>query len=206
MTLSFRPMSLAALAWAGLSVAAAAQAPADPDPSEVRGGAYALEPSHTQVLFKVSHLGFSTYYGEFAGASGSLMLDPRNPAQDRLTVTIPIDSIHTTSAKLDGELKGADWFDAGRYPVATFRSTRVTRTGPGKAMVAGDLTLHGVTRPVELEARFDGAGMNPLSKTYTAGFEVSGHIHRSEFGVTKYVPLVGDDVELIISGAFEKAP
>lgn len=205
MTSRFGLISIAALAWAGLSTAALAQ-PGSPDPAVVQGGTYALEPAHTQVLFKVSHLGFSTYYGQFADASGSLTLDPRDPAQDSLSVAIPIGSVHTTSAKLDGELKSADWFDADRYPTASFRSTRVTRTGPDAATVEGELTLHGVTRPIRLQAHFHGAGVNMLSHAYTAGFDVSGHIRRSEFGVTKYVPIVGDDVELIISGAFEKRP
>lgn len=206
MTLSFKAASLGVLAALGLAAAANAQAPANPDPAAVQPGAYAVEPEHTQVVFRVSHLGFTTYFGEFSGASGSLVLDPRDPAADRLEVTIPMASVHTTSAKLDEELRGGEWFDAARFPTATFRSTRVSPTGANSADVEGMLTLHGVTRPAVLHARFNGAGVNPLDKGYTAGFEVSGHIKRSEFGVSKYVPLVGDDVELIISGAFEKKP
>lgn len=206
MSLNFRHAPLAILAWSAMSIAASAQVPGSPDPAAVQGGRYAIEPMHTQVLFKIAHMGFSTYYGAFSGASGMLMLDPRNAARDHVEITIPIASVHTTSAKLDGELKSADWFGADQFPTATFRSTQVTMTGPDRASVMGDLTLHGVTRPITLEARFYGAGANPMSKAYTAGFEVSGHIQRSAFGVTKYVPMVGDDVTLMISGAFEKQP
>lgn len=205
MTLTVRSVSLAVLAWGAMSAAAVAQ-PGSPDPSTVQGGGYTIEPGHTQVLFKLSHMGFSTYYGEFSGVSGMLMLDPRNAARDRVEITIPIASVHTTSERLDGELRSADWFGADQFPTATFRSTQVVQQGPDRATVMGDLTLHGVTRPVTLEARFHGGGANPMSKTYTVGFEVSGMIHRSAFGVSKYVPMVGDDVTLMISGAFEKQP
>ena len=195
-----------AVAALGLAASAQAQTPANPDPAAVKPGVYSLEPQHTQVLFRVYHLGFSTYYGEFSGASGSLRLDPRAAAADALQVSIPIASVHTTSPKLDDELRSADWFGADAYPTASFQSTTVTQTGPGRADVTGQLTLHGVTRSLTLHVRFNGAGVNPLSKAYTAGFEASGHIKRSDFGVSKYVPLVGDEVELIISGAFEHAP
>ncbi|MEO8114023.1 MAG: YceI family protein [Phenylobacterium sp.] len=174
------------------------------DPAQVPAGTYQLEPSHTRVLFAVSHMGFSTWYGDFTHATGSLTLDPKAPAASKLEVSVPVDSISTTNAKLDGELKAADWLDAGKYPTMTFTSRKVTVTAPGRADVAGDLTLHGVTRPVTLHARFNAGGPHPMSKVYTVGFEVSGKIKRSDFGVTKYVPLIGDDVDLIISAPFEK--
>jgi len=186
-----------------LAAPALAQAPASSSTS-ADAGAYKIEPSHTRVLFAVNHMGFSTWYGDFTGASGSLQLDPVNPSHSHLQVSVPTASVVTTNATLDGELRSADWFDAPRYPTITFTSTNVVPTGPGAADVTGDLTLHGVTRPVTLHARFNGAGVNPLDKAYTTGFEVSGKIKRSDFGVTKYVPLVGDSVDLIISAAFEK--
>ena len=97
----------------------------------------------------------------------------------------------------------ADWLDAAKFPTATFKSDKITAT-KGTAHVAGTLTLHGVTKPVVFTVTFNGAGVNPLDKAYTVGFEVRGRIKRSAFGVTKYVPLVGDDVDLIISAAFEQ--
>jgi polyisoprenoid-binding protein YceI len=188
-----------------LSLAAATGAQAEAAPSAVPAGAYKIEPGHTRMLFAVSHMGFTTWYGDFTGASGALQLDSADPSRSLLQVSVPTASVATTNAALDGELKGADWFDATRYPTITFKSRTVTPTGPGTADVAGDLTLHGVTRPVTLHARFNGAGVNPLDKAYTVGFEVSGKIKRSDFGVAKYVPMIGDDIDLIISAAFEKA-
>ncbi len=181
-----------------------AQGGATHDSREVRAGTYTVDPDHTQIIFAVSHLGFTTYYGQFTNASGSLELSPADPAGSRLAITLPTASVFTSSAKLTEELRGAEWFDAVRYPEVTFRSTRVTPTGPASADIAGDLTLHGVTRPIVLKARFVGAGSNPVDGSYDAGFSATTSIKRSEFGVTKYVPLVGDEVDLTISGAFAR--
>lgn len=189
---------------ASTAQAQAPGSPADPNPNAVQAGTYAVEPSHTRILFSVSHMGFTTWYGNFTGASSVARLDPRQPATSNVQVSIPTASISTTNITLDGELKGADWFDAAKFPSISFRSRRVTVTGPNRGVVEGDLTLHGVTRPVRLEARFNGAGVNPLDKVYTVGFEASGHIKRSDFGIVKYIPLIGDDLNLIISASFKR--
>jgi polyisoprenoid-binding protein YceI len=174
------------------------------DPGSVKAGSYKVEPYHTQVLWGASHFGLTTFYGVFSGVSGTLTLDPKNPAASTLSVSIPVASVSSTSAKLDEELKSADWFDAAKYPTIDFTSTKVVPVGHGVARVTGNLTLHGVTKPVTLNVKFNGAAINPIDRAYTAGFAVSGDIRRSEFGVTKYVPMIGDDVTLIISAAFEK--
>jgi polyisoprenoid-binding protein YceI len=204
MSHKFGLAAAAILLTASFSAPALAQSSLVTSPSAVQPGAYKVEPGHTRMLFAVSHMGFTTWYGDFTGASGTLQLDVAKPANSRLEIKVPTASVTTTNSVLDGELKSADWFDAARYPTITFTSRQVTVTGPGRADVLGDLTLHGVTRPVTLKARFNGAGVNPLDKAYTVGFEVSGHIKRSDFGVSKYVPLIGDDVDLILSAAFEK--
>jgi polyisoprenoid-binding protein YceI len=201
----FRLTAAAILLTAALAAPALAQTSLVTSPAAVQPGAYKVEPSHTRVMFAVSHMGFTTWYGDFAGASGALRLDVARPANSRIEVSVPTGSVTTTNSTLDGELKSADWFDAARFPAMTFKSRQVTVTGPGRADILGDLTLHGVTRPLTLHGRFNGAGVNPLGKAYTVGFEASGKIKRSDFGVTKYVPLVGDDVDLILSAAFEKA-
>jgi len=119
-------------------------------------------------------------------------------------VTLPVASISTTNTKLDAELKSGDWFDAERYPTIHFVSTQVFKTSARTAKITGDLTLHGVTRPVVLEAQFVGAGLNPFSKAYTVGFHATTTIKRSDFGVKTYVPLIGDSVAIKISAAFER--
>jgi polyisoprenoid-binding protein YceI len=172
-------------------------------PSAVHAGTYAVEPTHTRIAFAVSHMGFSTWFGDFTHASGTLTLNPAKPSASTLSVSVPTDSVSTTNTTLDGELKEADWLNAAKYPTATFTASKITASA-GTAKVAGTLTLHGVTKPVIFAVKFNGAGINPLDKAYTVGFEVRGKIKRSDFGVTKYIPLVGDDVDLIISAAFEQ--
>jgi polyisoprenoid-binding protein YceI len=200
--------SLPIVAAALLTTSAIAQAPMTtpgaPDTRRVVAGTYRVEPSHTQVVFAVDHLGFSIFRGFLSDASGSLTLDPVKPAAAQLTVTIPIASVHTTSAKLDEELVSADWLDAGRFPSATFTSTKLTLGPDNTALVDGNLTLHGITKPVQMRAHFRGAGANPMSKATTIGFDGRLQINRSDFGVGKYVPLVSDHVELTIAAAFEK--
>ncbi|MGI4878487.1 MAG: YceI family protein [Janthinobacterium lividum] len=176
------------------------------DANTVPAGSYTIDPGHTKVLFSIVHMGFTDYYGQFPGTTGTAVLDPRNPGADRVDVTVPVRTVSTTNATLDGELVAPDWFDAAKFPTMHFVSTSVTPTGPGTARVAGDLTLHGVTRPVVLDAIFKGSGVNPLNKSYTTGFTISGKILRSEFGVSKYIPMLSDAVDLIISAAFEKKP
>ncbi len=175
------------------------------DPAKVQAGAYTLEKYHTKILFGVSHFGFSTYYGSFNDASGTLDFEPKTPAKSALDVTIQTASVATENAKLDGELKSADWFDADKYPTVEFKSTAIKTTGKDAGEVTGNLTLHGVTKPVTLHVVFNGGGVNPIDSKYTVGFEVSGKIKRSDFGITKYEGGIGDDVTLIISGAFEHA-
>ncbi len=184
-------------------ILAAAAPPTIHDPSRVKAGTYTVDPSHTQVLFSVLHLGFTNYYGNFSGVSGSLSVVPKKPASMAVSISVPVASVTTTSSKLDGELKSADWLDAAHYPTMVFRSETVTPTGPTTADVAGTLTLHGVSKPLTLHATFIGAGVNVLDKKQTVGFQLSGSLKRSDFGVTKYVPLVSDDVTLMISAAFE---
>jgi polyisoprenoid-binding protein YceI len=186
-----------------LSPSAFGQAAADITPAKVQEGAYTVEPTHTRVLFAVSHMGFTTWYGEFTDVSGTLNLTPKSVGNSTLEIHIPTKTISTSNAKLDGELKSPQWLDAGKFPEIVFKSREVERTGEASAKVTGDLTLHGVTKPVTLDVTFNGAGTNPIDKKYTAGFEVSGAIKRSDFGVNAYVPLIGDDVKITISAGFE---
>ncbi|MBY0380609.1 MAG: YceI family protein [Xanthobacteraceae bacterium] len=200
--LSATGAAVALLMFVSLPKAATAQV-ASANPTTVKAGTYKVEPYHTQVNFSILHFGFTYYSGVFSDVSGTLTLDPKKPAASKLEVTIPVQSVMTTSDKLTGELKGEQWLDAARFPNATFVSTKVTPGANGTATIAGNFTLHGVTKPVILHAKFIGAGVNPLDKAFTAGFEATATIKRSEFGVKQYLPLLGDDVRLNIAGAFE---
>lgn len=197
-----RALLLAGLA--AFSISSAAIAQVSTDPTTVQAGTYALETHHARIAFAVDHMGFSNWYGDFTGATGSLTIDPKAVGSAKVDVSFPVGSIATTNATLDGELKAADWFDAAKFPTATFKSTSVVATGKDTAKVTGDFTFHGVTKPVTLDVKFHGAGTNMMSKAYTIGFDATGVLKRSDFGVTKYVPLVGDQVQIVISAPFEK--
>jgi len=202
----FTHLLFAAAALAALPATIHAQTPvANAAPAAVQGGNFKVDPSHTRVQFTVSHMGFTDWYGDFTGITGSLSLDSKAPAKSAVDITIPVAQVSTTNATLDGELKSADWFDAGKYPEIRFTSTKVQPTGARTALIAGNLTFHGVTKPVLLNASFNASGTNPLSKAYTVGFNATTQIRRSEFGVKTYVPLIGDQVTLRISAAFEAA-
>jgi polyisoprenoid-binding protein YceI len=187
---------------AATAPAAIAQQVASLDPTTVKAGTYKVEPYHTQVSFSISHFGFTNFSGFFSGASGTLELDPSAASASKLEISIPVSSILTTAPTLDDQLKKDQWFDAAKYPNATFTSTKVTSTGKDSATISGDLTLHGVTKPVTLKGRLVGSGANPLDKSFNVGFEAVGTIKRGDFGIKQYLPLVGDDVTLRIAGAF----
>jgi polyisoprenoid-binding protein YceI len=186
------------------SLAAAQAAPPDTNPAHVRAGTYTVESGHTRLLTAVSHLGFTTWYSQFTGITGSLTINPKDVTATKLSITIPTDTISTSNTTLDGMLNGPKWFDTTKYPTITFVSTRVVRTGKDTALVTGDLTFHGVTRPETLKVSFNASGINVVSHEYTIGFNATGELKRSDFNETAYVPLIGDDVALTISAAFVK--
>ena len=181
---------------------AIAQQVSSQDPKAVKAGTYKVEPRHTQVSFSISHFGFTDFSGFFSGASGALQLDPSAASKSELEVSIPVSSVLTTVPVLDDQLKTDQWFDVAKYPNATFTSTNVTPIGKDSAAITGDLTLHGVTKPITLKVHLIGSGANPLDKSFNVGFEAVGTIKRSDFGIKQFLPLVGDDVTLKIAGAF----
>lgn len=160
---------------------------------------YEIDPTHTQVQFTYSHLGFSNITGRFDQVQGDFRFDVADPTQSSVTITIPVQSISTGVDKLDEHLLKADFFDAAQFPTATFTSTGVTAAGEGKLAVAGDLTIHGVTRPVVLDVTINKIGEHPMRKRPAAGFDARATLKRSDFGVGAYVPMVGDEVTLSIT-------
>ncbi|MDB5526995.1 MAG: YceI family protein [Devosia sp.] len=192
----------ALLALSALAPQAMAQEIATKDPNAVRAGDYKVEPYHTQIGFSISHLGFTDLSGFFSGVSGTLTLDPEKIGIAKLDVSFPVQSLLTTVSVLDDQLKSDQWFDTAKFPTATFVSTTVTMTGSNTATIVGNLELHGVTKPVTLNARLIGSGDDPWLKLYTVGFEATGEIKRSDFNITQFLPAVGDEVTLTIAGSF----
>ena len=159
---------------------------------------YKLEPTHTEVVFGWTHFGFSHPTGKFMNAVGTLDLDEKTPANSKVEVSFAIDGMKTGVAKLDEHLKSEQFFDAKKFPTATFTSTKVAVTGKDTADVTGDLTIHGVTKPATLHVKLNKIGLN-MMKTKTAGFVATGQVKRSDFGIGAYVPAVSDEIDLTIT-------
>ncbi|MGU3536680.1 YceI family protein [Methylobacterium sp. A54F] len=196
-------LSLALCLLAGGARAADTPGAITSDPTQVRAGAYRLDPAHGKITWSLSHLGFSTYYGQITDVSGEATLDPKEPGKSRLSVTVGIDSVSGLNPKLDQHLKTPDFFDAAKYPTATFTATSVEPTSPTTARVNGDLTLRGVTKPVAFDATFNQAGISPVDKRYTVGFDGRTVLKRSDFGISAFLPILGDEVSLRLEGEFK---
>ncbi len=170
---------------------------------EVKPGHYRLDPAHGKITWSVNHLGFSTYMGLFGGVAADLVLDPKDVSKIALTATVDTSSVDALNPKLNSELVGEGWFDSKKFPQASFRSTKVTINGPQTARIDGDLTMHGKTFPIVISATFNNAGVDPVDKQYTVGFDGASIVRRSTFGISQYVPLVADNVTLRLEGEFK---
>lgn len=177
-------------------------------------GDYILDRGHSRLLFRVNHLGFSNYTALFTTYDATLHFDPANPTAMTVTATIDIASLEThypdPALDFNAVLTGPEFLDVAAFPTATFTSTAVTLTGPDSANVTGDLTLHGVTRPVTLAATFNGGwGAMPMDTAGARiGFSATTQFNRSDFGVGFGVPEPGsemgvsDQVDIIIEAEF----
>jgi polyisoprenoid-binding protein YceI len=159
---------------------------------------YEIDSSHTDIVWMADHLGFSKSIGEFARSSGTLVLDTENPAASHVDVTVDIASLQTGDAKFDKHLLSKDFLNLDEFRRATFKSSNVEITGEKTARVTGDLTLHGVTKPLTMDVTLNKMGKNPFSNKETAGFSIRTKLYRSQFGITYGLPMIGDEVELVI--------
>lgn len=188
-----------------LACASPALAESSQDPKHAPTGTYALETRHSQLLFAIPHLGIADYYGRFDKLSGSLTFNSGAPEKSQVSVTIDMTSVDTPSHELIGELIGQNVFNTSQFPTATFKSTAIEKTGPNSGKITGDLTLHGVTKSVTLDATFGGVTQDPFSGADDLGFQATATIKRTDFGITGMVweGIVGDDVKLIIEAMFQ---
>jgi len=159
---------------------------------------YTVDPVHTAALFKIKHLGVSYTYGRFNDVSGSVVFDAANPAASKVDITIQAGSVDTFNQKRDAHLANPDFFDAKQFPVLKFVSTAFKKVDDNTFDVTGDFTLHGVTKPITIKAVKIGEGKDPWGG-YRIGFESTFTIKRSDFGMTKMMEAVGDDVTVTFS-------
>jgi polyisoprenoid-binding protein YceI len=161
-----------------------------------------IDVSHSAVHFWVRHMVISKVHGRFAKWSGSIELDQQDLTRSSVSVSIDVDSIDTQVKDRDAHLRSPDFFEVAKYPQITFKSGRIAKVGD-RYQVTGDLTLHGVTRPVTLDAEFAGTGKDPWGNE-RAGFSAKATLDRKEFGLAWNAPveagglLVGEKVEIAI--------
>lgn len=160
---------------------------------------YEFDPNHRNVRFTFNHFGFSNISAGFEKLDGHIMLEPSDLSQSSVQVTIPIRSVHSGVPKFDEHLKSADFFDSGRYPNATFKSTKVVPSSNKELKVTGDLTMRGVTKPVTLDVTINKVGPHPMSKEEYVGFDAKATVNRSDWGLGLYSPGVPDEIDITIS-------
>ena len=160
--------------------------------------AYSVDTVHSRVTFYVNHLGFSNSVGEFRLADATLVFDADQWTNSSVDVHLPVESLDLGDTKWQTHILSADFLEAAKYPDIRFQSTVLENTVNGQGKLFGNLTIHGVTKPVVLDLRLNKVGEHPMRKTPAVGFTATTTVHRSEFGVAAYVPAVADDVEVRI--------
>ena len=178
------------------------------DITELRGGAYTLDPNHATLLWKLNHLGFSTFIGRFNDFDASLDFDPENIEASTLEVVINTAGLDINNDEFAEELRGDSWFNVEEFPQAAFKTTAFVESIDEDTFVfQGDMTLLGVTLPMNLEINFHGGGRNFLTRSYTLGFSASCEFLRSDFGLDRFTSFgVGDNIELEIHVEFMAVP
>ena len=174
------------LALVGTAVAAAAQTTT-----------WKIDPNHSASQFSVKHLGISTVRGVFQKTTGTVTYDVADPSKAQIDVTIDAASVDTRVAMRDNDLRSPNFLDVAKYPTITFKSTRVEPAGAGKMKVTGDLTIHGVTKPVVLDVEGPSAPVNAMGGQ-RMGAEATTTINRKDFGVNGAPSMVGDQIQIVL--------
>jgi polyisoprenoid-binding protein YceI len=159
---------------------------------------YKLDPNHTMVLASWDHGGYSRPTANFGQVDGTLVYDADNVAASSVEVTLPLSGLESFVPDFNEHLRGADFFDAAKWPDAKFRSTKVEKAGEGRLKVTGNLTIRDVTKPVVLDVKLNKAGEG-RGGAPKVGFDATTSFNRSEFGIAKFIPNVGDAIDIRIT-------
>lgn len=179
--------------------------------AEMPAGEYKLDPHHASLTWSVSHQGLSNYTARFTKIDATLTLDPKDLTKSKLVATVQPGSVKTdypASEKkdFDKELADSQWFNVAKFPEAKFESTKIVKTGKDTGKIEGNLTFMGVSKPLTLDVKFNGAyEKQPMYDQPALGFSATATIKRSDWGLKTYVPIIGDDVTLRIEAEFQMA-
>lgn len=160
---------------------------------------YKMDPNHTDVIASWSHFGFSHPIAHFGQVDGAIVYDAANVGQSTVNVAIPLAGLDANVDAFNEHLRSAEIFDAEKFPTITFTSTRVEAAGDTKLRVFGDLTVHGITKPVVLDTTINRIADHPMTKRGAAGFDATTTLKRTDFGVGLYAPNVSDEVIIRIT-------
>jgi len=158
---------------------------------------FKVDPVHSSVVFSVQHLGVTNFYGRFNDISGTVAFDKNNPWKSSVELSVPVEGLDTHNAKREQSLKSPDYFDAKQFPTITFKSTKVEGSGD-TLKVSGDLTIHGVTKPLTVDFKKGGEGKGVFGEMRGGG-ETRFTIKRSDFGMNFEQGEIGDEVNIILS-------
>ena len=160
---------------------------------------YTLDSSHSQIVFSYNHLAYSTTYGMFSGFEGEILFDQDNPAASSVEVSMPASSMFTGWEARDAHFTSADFLNVAEHDVISFVSTGIEVTGDDTALITGDLTMNGTTKPIVLDAKLNQFSEHPVENVRWAGFDATTTLLRSDFGMGAFAPFVSDEVEVMIS-------
>jgi polyisoprenoid-binding protein YceI len=172
----------------------------------VFGQNWSLDKSHSKLGFGITHLMVSSVEGSFKSFDAKIVSSKEDFSDAVVELTADVNSIDTDNEQRDNHLKNPDYFDAAKYPALTFKSKSFKKVADKKYKVAGDLTLHGVTKPVELEVTLNGTAVHPYNKKTIAGFKATGVLKRSDFAIAPSTPAaaLSDEVSITANAEFVK--
>lgn len=201
--------SVAVLALLIILPLSAARAATETPIEDMPAGIYTMDPTHASLHWKVSHVGLSNYTARFDRFESILQLDPQDITKSKVKATIDATSINTGypfSQEKDFDKKlseSQEWFNTGQFPEITFISRKIEKTGDNTAKMTGDLTFLGVTKPVTLDVTLNAAlGNHPFENKSALGFSATGTLKRSDFGMTTYIPQIGDEITFMIEAEY----
>jgi polyisoprenoid-binding protein YceI len=173
-------------------------------PAIVRADIWQLDPAHSTAQFSVRHMGISTVRGAFTKVSGTMQYDPSQVSNSSVEISIDTNSVDTRVDRRDNDLRSDHFFDIAKYPTITFKSSRVESAGAGKLKVVGDLTIHGVTKPVTLDVEGPTEPVKDPRGNLHLGASATTKINRADFGMTNMTGVVGSDIGITIDVEFTK--
>lgn len=160
---------------------------------------YTVDAVHSSAIFRIKHMNVSYFWGRFNDVSGTVAWDSENPEASSFDVRIKTESVDTNSKQRDNHLKSPDFFNAKQFPTLAFKSKSVKKAGEKTYEVAGELTLHGVTKPLTAKVEMTGTGKAPQGGGTIIGFETTFEIKREDFGMSYGKGALGEDVRVVVS-------